>query len=408
MSSAQPSLPLQSMPALSRPARLLLATSVVILAAGTAWLIAEGWTWRALLDWQRQVGSVPYFIGMALLPLVGVPTTPLFMLAGASFGLITALIGSAVAVAANVMLSYWLARKVIRRPLAKLLRRWDYQLPEFTPGKALSFLILMRLAPGLPAFLKNYVTALFDVPFGIYLALSWLITYPYAVGLIVLGDSLFSGDLREGAAGLLVLLAVVVGFGWINKRQQALFDDRTDDKISALKSQLIEPLQARSAQALTWQMLKMMAGLMLFWAVIAENSGWAFASEAIIVAVLISLYFSLLWPTRFSLSGLALFLCYFLVEALRGGLDVAWRALHPRLPITPGWVDYPLSLPPGAPRVLFLNSVSLLPGTLSVALQGDQAVVHSLGTADDANTELARLEYWVMRVFIHPARKTHE
>ncbi|MES9944702.1 MAG: Na+/H+ antiporter subunit E [Candidatus Thiodiazotropha sp.] len=52
------------------------------------------------------------------------------------------------------------------------------------------------------------------------------------------------------------------------------------------------------------------------------------------------------------------------------GLDVAWRAFHPRMPITPELIVYPLRLPPGLPRVILVNTVSLLPGTLGTELGG--------------------------------------
>jgi multisubunit Na+/H+ antiporter MnhE subunit/uncharacterized membrane protein YdjX (TVP38/TMEM64 family) len=386
--------------------RCLAAAGIVAVPLAALWWARNGWSWQTFLDWQQQIDAPTFFAALALLPLVGVPTTPLFVVAGAAFDLTTALTGSAVAIALNVALSYWLARNILRRPLIGWLRRWDYQLPHFTPGKALSFLILMRLAPGLPAFLKNYATALFDVPFGIYLAISWLITFSYAVSMIVLGDSLYHGDLREGAGGLLLLLGVVAGFAWIHKRQQKIFADGGEDKISALRQAMSPSPSTLSYPALTVRVLKMIALLTLLWGILAQNAGWAFASEAIIAAVLASLFFALLLPTHYSLGGLLLFACYFVVEALRGGFDVARRALHPGLPITPHWIDYPLTLPPGAPQVLFLNSVSLLPGTLSAALDGNVAKIHGLGSGQDAALELARLEYWVMRVFAAPGERT--
>lgn len=35
---------------------------------------------------------------------------------------------------------------------------------------------------------------------------------------------------------------------------------------------------------------------------------------------------------------------FFLWHSLNGGVDVAWRAFHPRLPITPELIEYPLRL----------------------------------------------------------------
>ncbi|MBB5014381.1 Na+/H+ antiporter subunit E [Rehaibacterium terrae] len=73
------------------------------------------------------------------------------------------------------------------------------------------------------------------------------------------------------------------------------------------------------------------------------------------------------------------FCLYFLRESLRGGIDVAWRALHPRLPIKPCFERFVLDLPAGLPRTLMVSTVSLLPGTLSVSIDDDGALrVHAL------------------------------
>jgi multicomponent Na+:H+ antiporter subunit E len=85
------------------------------------------------------------------------------------------------------------------------------------------------------------------------------------------------------------------------------------------------------------------------------------------------------WSVR--IAGLARFAPFFLFASLRGGADVAWRALHPRLPIEPALVYHPFRLPPGTARVFLINVVSLLPGTLSADLRGSDLVLHGLGDA---------------------------
>jgi multicomponent Na+:H+ antiporter subunit E len=82
---------------------------------------------------------------------------------------------------------------------------------------------------------------------------------------------------------------------------------------------------------------------------------------------------------------LARFFTYFVRESLRGGIDVAWRALHPRMPIAPRIVEHRTRLPPGLPRAVMVGVISLLPGTLSVTLGEDGRLnVHALtpGAAD--------------------------
>jgi multicomponent Na+:H+ antiporter subunit E len=86
---------------------------------------------------------------------------------------------------------------------------------------------------------------------------------------------------------------------------------------------------------------------------------------------------------------------------MAGSVDVAWRALHPRLPISPSLEEYALHLPSEGPaRVFFANIVSLLPGTLSTELRNGSMMIHVLSTEPvDAVTELRRLERKVGALF---------
>jgi multicomponent Na+:H+ antiporter subunit E len=54
----------------------------------------------------------------------------------------------------------------------------------------------------------------------------------------------------------------------------------------------------------------------------------------------------------------------FLRQSVVAGFDVAWRALHPRLPLRPGFVVHESQLPVGPARDAFCTVTSLLPGTL--------------------------------------------
>jgi uncharacterized membrane protein YdjX (TVP38/TMEM64 family) len=194
----------------------ILATITVVLFL--LWGLSQNW--QAFLAWKAQVGAVPFFVGMALLPLIGVPSTPLFVLGGVTFGLVTALAGSAIAVVVNLILSRLLARRFLHDPLSRFLRRFGDQTPAVTDDNAVGVLLLLRLTPGLPSALKNYASALLDVPFMVYLGVSWITTFLYAVGLVVLGDSLENASLAEAGVAALLLVAVFAGTFWYRKQQR--------------------------------------------------------------------------------------------------------------------------------------------------------------------------------------------
>lgn len=142
------------------------------------------------------------------------------------------------------------------------------------------------------------------------------------------------------------------------------------------------------------------AALTLLWGALTSNTGWRFGAVVIIVATLAGQAFAPAQPTPWSLTGLVLFLAYFIKESLRAGIDVAYRALHPDLPVKPAWLHYPLRLPPGPGRVLFACAVNLQPGTLSADLQGDDLTIHLLIKRPDTQIKLKTLEERVAALFL--------
>lgn len=102
---------------------------------------------------------------------------------------------------------------------------------------------------------------------------------------------------------------------------------------------------------------------------------------------------------RISVPGALRFAALFAMETLAGATDVARRALHPRLPLAPGFHEVALDLPEGPARTLFANTVTLLPGTLSAAIQGDRLLVHSIDTGADLDAALDRLRRAVRRLY---------
>lgn len=103
-------------------------------------------------------------------------------------------------------------------------------------------------------------------------------------------------------------------------------------------------------------------------------------------------------PGRVRLRVVAALLPIFLLDSWRGGVDVARRALHPRLPIRPGWLSYPLRLPPGTARVSLGNFLSLMPGTLAAGERHDALYVHALDATPALELQIARDESRVGRM----------
>lgn len=74
----------------------------------------------------------------------------------------------------------------------------------------------------------------------------------------------------------------------------------------------------------------------------------------------------------------ARYLAWLAVEVVKSNLDVSRRILSPGLPISPTVVRVPASQRTEIGRVIFANSITLTPGTVSIDVQKAEIEVHAL------------------------------
>jgi multicomponent Na+:H+ antiporter subunit E len=97
--------------------------------------------------------------------------------------------------------------------------------------------------------------------------------------------------------------------------------------------------------------------------------------------------------SRIHLRAFARLVLRFLHQSVVAGVDVARRALDPRLPLTPGFVVYPVGLPPGPARSMFTTLMSLLPGTVPTGADArSQLLIHCLDAEQPITAQLAAEE----------------
>jgi multicomponent Na+:H+ antiporter subunit E len=150
----------------------------------------------------------------------------------------------------------------------------------------------------------------------------------------------------------------------------------------------------------TW-LISRTAILAFTWWVLAQGAyeSWQVGLPAILIAILIDYRLSPPKGNRLSLGGFVVYALYFLKLSITGGIDVAWRTYHPRLPLNPAMVEYPLRLTSLSARNLFVCTVSLLPGTLSAELGDNILFVHVLDGGRPFKQELKIIEERVEAVF---------
>jgi multicomponent Na+:H+ antiporter subunit E len=142
------------------------------------------------------------------------------------------------------------------------------------------------------------------------------------------------------------------------------------------------------------------AGFFGFWLVLtgADAGDLAAGLVAAVAATWASL--RLMPAQQWSLRPIKLagYVLHFLRQSIVAGIDVAWRALDPRLRLRPGFVVYQAQLPPGTTREAFCAIMSLMPGTLPCGpAEGNGLTIHCLDVTQPVAEQLAVEEVLCMQ-----------
>ncbi len=141
-------------------------------------------------------------------------------------------------------------------------------------------------------------------------------------------------------------------------------------------------------------LLKRFALLFGLWLVLTGNDASAWLVGAVAAGVAAGASLRLLPPTGrpVRLTALLRLVPGFIAESVSGGIDVAVRALHPRLPLRPAWLTHDVRLPAGAPRVSLASVLSLMPGTLAAGGHDGALLIHCLDAEQPIAATVAREE----------------
>ncbi|MDQ2070687.1 Na+/H+ antiporter subunit E [Natronospira bacteriovora] len=139
------------------------------------------------------------------------------------------------------------------------------------------------------------------------------------------------------------------------------------------------------------------AVLMLLWFGLSGNQGWLFGTAAVLCALLVTNRLLHQDPERLSLAGLLRFSAWFVSRSFLGGLDVAWRALSPGKNIDNALFTHRFKTANPSARTVVIGALSLMPGTLSVAVEDDHLTVHSI--AGDVHGQVESLEALAIDIF---------
>jgi len=106
---------------------------------------------------------------------------------------------------------------------------------------------------------------------------------------------------------------------------------------------------------------------------------------SLITTLIFSRYFQidarkLFHPKRYF--WLIIYIIYFTWECVKANFDVAYRVLHPAMPVRPGIVKVKLTLKRSLARTILANSITMTPGTITVDIIDDILYVHCIYLKD--------------------------
>ncbi len=151
--------------------------------------------------------------------------------------------------------------------------------------------------------------------------------------------------------------------------------------------------------------------LLIFWLLItfslSPENIIVGAAASLITTIFFGKYFvkdlyKLFQPRRYF--WLIIYLFIFIWEVLKANFDVAYRVIHPAMPIKPGIVRVPLDVKSEIARTMLANSITMTPGTITVDIIGDEIFVHWIYVKSDKPEEYTRMvsgrfEKYIKKIF---------
>lgn len=88
---------------------------------------------------------------------------------------------------------------------------------------------------------------------------------------------------------------------------------------------------------------------------------------------------------------LGIYIIILFKEIIIANFDVAYRVIHPKMPIKPGIIVIKTELKQDLAKMILANSVTLTPGTFTLDIDGDQLLIHWINVKTDATDEATKM-----------------
>lgn len=118
------------------------------------------------------------------------------------------------------------------------------------------------------------------------------------------------------------------------------------------------------------------------------------AGVCLVLSLLLNTYYIRLGLPPLTVKRVAFFAVYLAVllwEVMKANLDVAYRIVHPRMPINPGVVVIRTGLTSDIAKMILANSITLTPGTFTLDIIGDKLLIHWINVKAEGMEEATEL-----------------
>lgn len=138
--------------------------------------------------------------------------------------------------------------------------------------------------------------------------------------------------------------------------------------------------------------------LILIWLCLTTTLGYQELLTGILVSLVLAIflnkyYLKLGFPPltlkRFALSFIYIIILF--KEIIKANLDVAYRVLHPKMPIKPGIVVIKTHLKSDIAKMILANSITLTPGTFTLDIIDDNLLIHWINVKTESIDEATRI-----------------
>lgn len=212
--------------------RLVLAGLALLVAIAAAVIWQSGVTladvqelWKSTEAYLKE-NPWALFLALIFLPALPIPTSALLFTAGVVWRdrPVVACAVCLLAMALNLSWTYWLAAKPGRGLVEKLLVAGSFKIPDLPRGDHLKLILIVRLTPGVPFFVQNYVLGFMRPPFFLYLPISLVTSGVIGIGIVLGGVGLADGRLLPALTGVsLIIVGTIFTHlirGWLAKRKR--------------------------------------------------------------------------------------------------------------------------------------------------------------------------------------------